>query len=202
MKKEHLNWLQKNEACKGSIEWIEENNIQSLQDAWNACERGDWLLWMATKLNVDKRKLVLCGALCAHTVVQYMQDPRSREVVRIALLWGRGKATNAQLVDARTAADDAWTDAICAADAAVGAAADAADVVVCAADAAVCAAWTEAAVDAAKAAADATICAAWIGVANGAKAAIDAKKANELRTAEIARNILTDDIIEKIKEIE
>lgn len=104
MRKEHLNWLQENNACKESIRWIKQNNIQSLEEAWNICERGDWLLWMATKLKVDKRKLVLCGALYAHTFVQYMEDPRSRDAVRIAFLWGRGKATDAELVKARTGA--------------------------------------------------------------------------------------------------
>jgi hypothetical protein len=105
MKKEHLEWLQANKACKESIKWIKQNNIQSLEDAWNICKQGDWLLWMATKLKVDKRKLVLCAALCAHTVVQYMKDPRSRNAVRIAFLWGRGKATDKQLEAAKT---DTW----------------------------------------------------------------------------------------------
>ena len=104
MKKEHLFWLKSNHACQESMDWVEENNIGSLEEAWNACEEGHWLIWLAQELRINKRKLVLCGALCAHTVIQYMQDPRSRNAVRIAFLWGRGKATDAQMVAAE---DDA-----------------------------------------------------------------------------------------------
>ncbi|MCK9482546.1 MAG: hypothetical protein M0R38_12460 [Bacteroidia bacterium] len=103
MKKEHLFWLETNEACQESMDWIAENNIQSLEEAWNACERGEWLLWLAQELRINKRKLVMCGALCAHTVVEYMEDSRSRNAVRIAFLWGRGKATDAPLKAAREA---------------------------------------------------------------------------------------------------
>ena len=104
MKKEHLGWLKKNDACRGSIEWVEENNISTLEDAWNTCNRGDWLLWMADKLGIDKHKMTICGALCAHTVVEHMENPRSRNAVRVAFLFGRGKATFQELKEARTAA--------------------------------------------------------------------------------------------------
>lgn len=172
MKIEHLNWLQTNKACNPSIQWIEEKNIQSLEEAWNACERGDWLLWMATKLKVNKRKLVLCAALCAHTVVQRMQDARSRDAVRVAFLWGRGKATDEQLSSARKAAWAATGGSGAAAAAARAADADDAD-------------------GAARAAALATAWAAADGAADK----------NRLRTAEIARKVLTEEVMKKIKEI-
>ena len=161
MKKEHLEWLQANKACDSSIQWIEEKNIQSLEDAWYTCERGTWLLWMATKLNVDKRKLVLCGALCAHTVIQYMQDPRSRDVVRIAFLWGRGKTTDEQLSYARKAA---WKAAAGTDD-------------------------------------TAALAAVWAAVWAVNAAAWADKRSNQLRTAEIIRKVLTEDVLKKIKEI-
>ena len=174
MKKEHLEWLQANKACGLSIQWIEEKNIQSLEEAWYVCDRGDWLLWMATRLNVDKHRLVLCAALCAHTVIQYMQDPRSRNAVRIAFLWGRRKTTYVQLEKARANALSAII------------AARAVDATTYAA------AWA----------------AAWATIPADAIWAVDAiadtttdKKSNQLRTAEIARKILTEDVLKKIKEI-
>ena len=123
MKKEHLGWLKKNDACRGSIEWVEENNISTLEDAWNTCNRGDWLLWMADKLGIDKHKMTICGALCAHTVVEHMENPRSRNAVRVAFLFGRGKATFQELKEARTAARTAADVAAAAAWAAAAAAA-------------------------------------------------------------------------------
>ena len=168
MKKEHLNWLQEYNACKESIKWIKQNNIQSLEEAWNICERGDWLLWMATRLSIDKRKLVLCAALYAHTIVQHMEDARSRDAVRIVFLWGRGKATDEQLSYARKAA---WKAATGTADAAAWAAV-----------------WATTFAD--------TICT----VNTIADASAD-KKSNQLHTAEIARKVLTEEVIKKIKEI-
>ncbi len=159
MKKEHFYFLKTNRACEPGLKWAETQS--DLYELWNNCHRGDWMLWLADRLQVDKRKQVLCAALCAHTVVHLMTDRRSREAVRIAFLYGRGKATNEQLREAREAA----------ANAAVWAAARAADA----------------------AAAAAAIAAAVAGVT--------ARQANLLRTAEIARKILTEEVMKKIKEI-
>ena len=175
MRKEHLEWLQANEACKESIKWIKQNNIQSLENAWYTCERGNWLLWMAEKLKVDKRKLVLCAALYAHTVMQYMEDARSRDAVRIAFLWGRRKTTDIEL---EKASADAWIIAL-------GALAH---------NVADAAAW---------AAAWATSGCA-IGTADAVALAISRiidKKPNQLRSTTIIRKICTEDVMKKLKEI-
>jgi hypothetical protein len=174
MKKKHLNWLQEYNACKESIRWIKQNNIQSLEKAWNICERGDWLLWMATRLSIDRRKLVLCAALYAHTIVQHMEDARSRDAVRIAFLWGRGKATDVEL---EKASDDAYAAVI------------AARTVDTATYAAVWAAvWATTFTDA-------------IWAVNTIADASADKKSNQLYTAKIAKKVLTEDVLKKIKKI-
>lgn len=186
MKKKHFNWLQANEACAESIGWIKQNNVQSLEEAWTSCERGDWLLWMAEHLGVDRRKLAICAALSAHTIVQYVQDQRNRDAIRVAFLWGRGKATDEQLEAAREDAMKAAADARSAfwasntALSAIGAADDND--------------WaaTRAAARAARTAESAAE--SW----PDAKAA---RKENELRTANIARRVLTEDVLSAIQTI-
>lgn len=177
MKKAHFAFLKTNRACESGLEWAETQS--DLYELWNNCHRGDWLLWLANKLKVDQKKLALCAALCAHTVVHLMTDRRSREAVRIAFLWGRGKATDEQLREAREAAWAAW--AVADAAAAWAANAYAAD------------AWAIAATVAARAV-------AWAAADDAAYAAddADARQANALRTAEIARKILTQEVFEKI----
>lgn len=227
MKKEHFNFLKINQACEDGLVWAKTQS--DLYNLWNNCHRGDWLLWLANKLKVDKRKQVLCAALCAHTVVHLMTDARSREAVRIAFLYGRGKATDEQLREAREAAraatytvtkaaanatakadNDATTNnAIRAAGVATWIATDAA------ANAAVRATgattWV-AADDAVNAAASDAYWAYWTDDtindadndatwAAAAEAATDARQANQLRTASIVRKILTEDVLEKIKYI-
>lgn len=190
MKTEHLDWLAVNNAWGGSIEWIEKNKIATLEDAWKVCDRADWLLWMASKLGVDKRKLTMCGALCAHTVVQHMEDPRSRNAVRVAFLFGRGKATVEELEKARiaaSAADDTWYSDTWCSNIASRAAANAA--------------WHSAA-----SYITATSTSAWASSAAYFSARADAdadaaKKENQRKTAEIAKKMLTDEVLEKIKEI-
>lgn len=120
MKTEHFDFLITNRACEAGLKWAKTQS--DLYELWNNCHRGDWLLWLANRLKVDRKKQMLCAALCAHTVVHLMTDARSREAVRIAFLWGRGKATDEQLREARGAARAATS-----ADAAAWAATEAAD---------------------------------------------------------------------------
>lgn len=169
MKTEHFDFLKNNRACDEGLKWAETQS--GLYELWNNCHRGDWLSWLANRLQVDERKRMMCGALCAHSVIHLMTDRRSREAVRIAFLYARGKATDKQLKEAK-----------CAAVAAAKAARDAACIAAWAAYIATCVGATSAA----KAAAD---------------AAREARQANELRTAEIARKILTQDVFAKISKL-
>src|SRR5690554_1098239 len=194
MKKEHMIWLQENYACPPGVIWIQEHNIKSLQEAWNVCNRGEWLLWMAAKLDVDYRKLVLCGALCAHAVVQHMKDPRSREAVRVAFLWGRGKATDEELEAARAAARAA------AARATTGWAADEAPRIARWAAADAIRPTSLSAMSASQSAAAAAAADAWAR-STDADEATDAREANRLRTANIARKVLTEDVMSAIQTI-
>lgn len=188
MKKEHFDFLKTNKACESGLKWAEKQS--DLYELWNNCHRGDWLLWLAKKLKVDERKHMLCAALCAHTVAHLMTDRRSREAVRIAFLWGRGKATDEKLLSARKAA---WA-ATCGC-ATTAAALAAGDTALAAASAATWAATRAADADAADGAARAAALAtAWAA----ADAAADR---NRLRTAEIARKILTQEVFEKIAEL-
>lgn len=159
---------------------IDSETITFQKEAWYTCHKGDWLLRMATKLKVDKRKLVLCAALCAHTVIQYMQDARSRDVVRTAFLWGRGKATDKQLMAA-------WESAlpVCTSDPT-----DATSLAAFSANAAALAAFNNIAF--AAFVADAT------AKATTADDADVAKEVNQLRTATIVRKICTEDVMKKL----
>lgn len=39
-------WLRMH-ACEPAVEWLEDSNFTSMEDAWNACTRADWMLWCA-----------------------------------------------------------------------------------------------------------------------------------------------------------
>jgi hypothetical protein len=110
-------------ACSEAVKWAVRKTHKR---AWETCERGDWLLWIAAKLNVDRKKIVLAACACARTALKYVPagEDRPRIAIEMAEAWTRGEATIDQ---ARAAADAAYA-AYAAADAAYAAyaAADAA----------------------------------------------------------------------------
>ncbi len=142
-------------------------------EAWNACERGDWMLWAAQKLGCPLPLLTLAKGLCAETVIHLMHDKRSRNAVKVAIDFGNGVASREELYAAAVVADAVAANA---ANAAYAAAAYAA--VDYAADAVANAAADAAAYDAADADA--------------------ARKENQLKTANICREVLTDFIKSKL----
>ena len=97
--------IEKFNACKESI--VFRKNYPDFKTAWENCHRGDWMLWIAKKLNVDLLKLTTAKALCANTVRNLMRDERSTKAIDVAILFGQGKASREELDAAAAAAADA-----------------------------------------------------------------------------------------------
>jgi hypothetical protein len=175
--------------CESGYKFAQSKN--SLIDAWETCERGDWMLWFAQKLNCPLQLLTLAKATCAETVIHLMKDPRSRKAVEVAIDFGNGNASREELYAAATAA---YAAAEYAARASANAAAE------YAAKAAFYAASDYEAGAAAYAAYDAAANAAATDFdADAAYADADAaRKENQALTANICREILGDFIKSKL----
>jgi len=138
MKAKHL--LEIIGACSQAIEWAGEMTIE---EAWNTCERGDWMLWFYSKQYPENiRELTLAKGHCANTVRHLMKDERSINAVDAAISFGEGKISEDKL---KCAAYAAYAVAYCS-----YAAAAAADVDAYASYAASYAAYAAAAADAIK----------------------------------------------------
>src|SRR3972149_3370927 len=108
------NWVEqlvKLRACPEALEWVEE--YDSLDEAWQVCERGDWSLWLAGKLSgspdSDSRKrVVLAACQCARLSLKYVTPGETRplKAIETAEAWSRGEG-NITLSDVRKAADAA-----------------------------------------------------------------------------------------------
>jgi hypothetical protein len=170
------NLLRELRACDEAQKWAQG---KSWSEIHATCHRGDWLLWLFKKTNPDDlQRLTLAKGHCAKTVLHLMKDDRSRKAVEVAIAFGEGTATRADLNAAAAAADAAAHAAIAAA-----------------ADAAAYAAIAAAAADAAYAAIAAIAAAADAYAAAHAYAAhaadVDAARAkNQLETADICRKYL------------
>ena len=187
--------LRKLGACESGANWADSQ--PNYREAWQSCERGDWMLWIAKRKNVDVKKLTMAKVECAELVKHLMTDQRSIDALVVARRFANGLATREELNDAAgaaAAAADAAADAAAyaadadAADAADAAAAgaaayaadadaDAAAAADAAADAADAAAYAAAAADAAADAADA---AAYAADADAAAKQDTLKKAADL----------------------
>jgi hypothetical protein len=112
------------DACEEARVWAEG---KSLAKAWNTCERGDWMLWLAGRL-CDRKIVVLAACDCAELSLKHVPEgeDRPRKAIETARAWVRGEATLAQLKKAAAAAYAASYAAAYAAYAAYGYAADAA----------------------------------------------------------------------------
>lgn len=131
-------------ACE---EAIQAAGNMTIEEAISTCHRGDWLLWLAAKIEIDEKKLSLAKGYCANTVRHLMRDERSIKAVDAAIAYGNGLIHKNEL---KLAADAAW---------------------------------------------DATASGAW------AAASASAKKENQKQTADICRQYIGAEIIEKVNQI-
>jgi len=165
-------------ACEEAREWAQAKTIeQVIAD----CHRGDWMLWLAKKVDIGLRPLTLAKGHCAATVLHLMKDERSKTAVEVAIKYGNNEASDSELKMAAAAAAAADADAYDA----------------YAAYAAAAAAYAAYAAAAAAAAAYADDAAA----AYAAAYAADAKQKNQMQTADICRLYIGQLIIEKVNQI-
>ena len=126
--KELLVLLRAMGACKEAVEWVKG---KTFAEAWQQCERADWMLWLCGRMIgtvawPTRQEIVLVLCDLAETALpfferKYPKDLRPRKSIEITRAWAQGKATIDQVREARAAADADAADAA-AADAAYAAA--------------------------------------------------------------------------------
>ena len=107
---EFREWLGEQNACIAAMEWLGERDERQ---AWEECERGDWLLWWAGKRKVDRRLLVLAACRCARLALPYVSSGELRplKAIETAEAWCAGKATKTEVRAAAAAAAAAAVNA-------------------------------------------------------------------------------------------
>ena len=118
-------------ACSHAVQWADQ--YPSLQAAWDACEHGDWMLWLMGRTcggigSASRRTLVLAACACARLALPHVPAGKERPLLAIetAERWARrerGVTLDMVLAAARAAA--AVADAAADAAAAVADVADA-----------------------------------------------------------------------------
>ena len=94
-------------ACGESRDWASALPADTtIEQAWQMCEHGDWMLWIAAKLDVDQRLIVLSACGCARLALPHVTAGETRPLAAIetAESWCRGEATIEQVRAAARAA--------------------------------------------------------------------------------------------------
>ncbi len=108
-------------ACSDARKWAKDMTIEEVLEK---CHRGDWLLWLAHKVDIGLQPLTLAKGYCAATALHLMKDERSKKAIEVAISFGLGNSTKEELA---AAADAAYAAAYTASYADAYAAAYAAD---------------------------------------------------------------------------
>ncbi len=109
-------------ACNKAVTWA---NGKMLTEAWQQCERGDWMLWLCAKMEGAKgwptrQQIIFVACDCAELALpiyeeKYPNDKRVRNCIEVTRKWANGGATIEEVRQARSAADAAYAAAAYAA---------------------------------------------------------------------------------------
>ena len=117
-------------ACRDALTWAATLPRDTTPEAaYAACERGDWLLWLAATVRVDRRSIVLAACACARTALpiweaRHPDDRRPHAAIETTEGWARGEVSIETVRVAREAAAAAAAADAYAADAAYAYAVD------------------------------------------------------------------------------
>ena len=104
------------DACDDAIKWAAQQ--RNRQQAWQDCERGDWMLWYAGRVaggkvgSKQRKRLVLCACECARLALPYAGENKdvATKAIETAEAYCRGETTEQEVrvtADAAFAAADA-----------------------------------------------------------------------------------------------
>ena len=90
------------DACSEAREWAGRKGLRTV---WRTCERGDWMLWLAGRVGVDRHVFVLAACECARLSLVHVPagEDRPRVAIETAERWARGDTT-VSIADVRKAA--------------------------------------------------------------------------------------------------
>jgi len=109
--------------CEEAVEWLETQSTR--KEAWQNCERGDWMLWLLGHLagepwSDERKPHVLAACACARQSLPNVPQGELRPLraIETAESWARGEGATPEEVSA------AWSAAESAAWSAAGLAAE------------------------------------------------------------------------------
>jgi hypothetical protein len=93
-------------ACPAGREWALATGCKTMEELWKRKDIDpEWRIWIATRPGaLSDRDARLFACWCVRRVWRLLTDERSKNAVRVAERFARGKATAVELAAARAAA--------------------------------------------------------------------------------------------------
>jgi hypothetical protein len=102
-------------ACNEPRAWC---HGKSLAEAWEQCQRGDWLLWLCARMEGEKgwpsrQDIVLAACACVEPALKFVRagEERSSLAIETVRRWAVGATTLQETYEAGSVARDAAVDA-------------------------------------------------------------------------------------------
>lgn len=90
--------------------WIGKRQLLTPRELWDMCPRGDWLMWIATRMGVEPRILALGAIPVAESVLHLSRDKYCGKTLELAKACLRGEVTTKEV---RQAAHDVHYGSFC-----------------------------------------------------------------------------------------
>ena len=106
------------QPCSDSRKWIKEADIKTTEEAWNKCQRGDWLIWFLSKAKYDKKGIIKISCdIIRHqpigdgkTVWSLLTNMKLRNAIEEVELWCEGNTAVVSVAVYDAVAADAVAD--------------------------------------------------------------------------------------------
>ena len=122
--------IEEHAPCAGGVKWLKKHGIKTVAEAYDRCERSDWLIWLLVEVHgIDRRQRVTLSCQIVRTIWHLLSED-DKSCIMTCEKWLAGEATDKELLAARdtSAAAHACADAAaasCTADACADASASA-----------------------------------------------------------------------------
>jgi len=88
---EFLALLTKRHACNDAMTWVRSSDKTTAREIWDSCERGDWMLWLAANIEIDRKQIVSAACLCARQALVHVRPGEDRPRIAIEAKIGGAK---------------------------------------------------------------------------------------------------------------
>ena len=118
--------IKQHAPCDGGVKWLKKHGIKTVSEAYNKCERSDWLIWLLVEVHgIDRRQRVTLSCQIVRTIWHLLSED-DKSCIMTCEKWLAGEATDKELLAASCTASARAAAAAAAASYAASYAADAA----------------------------------------------------------------------------